>query len=87
MPVHFNSEVMQSPLQFVPDCAGWHYKLQLNIYKFILESKYGATVASMRVVCLHPDQHGTPAVIEVPVMDHAVAMMVNHQVDSCICIY
>ena len=71
---------MKPSLQFVPDCAGWHYKLQLNLYRFILESKHDATVASMRFVCLHPDRQGVPAVIEVPPMDHAVSVLVRHQV-------
>ena len=73
-------EVMKPPLQFIPDCAGWHYKLQLNLYKFILESKYGVSVRSMTIVGLHPQQQGKPFVIEVPVMDHAVRLLVDHQV-------
>ena len=69
---------MKPPLQSIPDCAVWHYKLQLNLYRFMLESKYGATVSSMRVVCLHPDRQGVPTVIEVPPMDHAVSILVHH---------
>ena len=33
-----------------PDTNFWHYTLQLNMYKLILEQKY-----DKRVVCLHPD--------------------------------
>ena len=37
------------------DSGHWHYCLQLNIYKAILESKYGIKVSEMQLVCLHPD--------------------------------
>ncbi len=35
---HFRS--MKGPLSFVPDCSGWHYRLQLNCYKYLLEQYY-----------------------------------------------
>lgn len=38
-----------------PDTNYWHYTLQLNIYKRILEEKYGKTVTDLYLVCLHPD--------------------------------
>ena len=37
------------------DCNYVHYSLQLNIYKFILESKYGLKIRDMFLVCMHPD--------------------------------
>ena len=33
----------------------WHYSLQLNTYKYILERNYGKTVRNMRLVVLHPN--------------------------------
>lgn len=33
----------------------WHYSMQLNTYKHILERKYGKTVRNMRLVVLHPE--------------------------------
>ena len=33
----------------------WHYSLQLNTYKYILERNYGKTIRNMRLVVLHPD--------------------------------
>lgn len=38
-----------------PDTNYWHYTLQLNIYKRILEEKYGKIVTDLYLVCLHPD--------------------------------
>ena len=42
-------------LSHIPDLNYWHYSLQLNIYKTILERKYGETVSEMYLVCLHPN--------------------------------
>lgn len=42
-------------LKHVPDSNFWHYSLQLNIYKYLLETNYGKTVAGMFLVCLHPN--------------------------------
>jgi len=42
-------------LSHIPDLNYWHYSLQLNIYKQILERKYGKTVSEMCLVCLHPN--------------------------------
>ena len=44
-------------LAHLPDTNFWHYSLQLNLYKFILESKYGKRVSKMSLVCLHPDNY------------------------------
>lgn len=38
------------------DCNFSHYSMQLNIYKTILERKYGRTVMGMFLVILHPNQ-------------------------------
>ena len=38
-----------------PDTNFWHYSLQLNIYKAILERKYNMTIDGLFLVCLHPN--------------------------------
>ena len=45
---------MKPPLQNVSDCQGEHYRLQLNIYIWILQKYYGVPVAGMKVVGVHP---------------------------------
>jgi ATP-dependent exoDNAse (exonuclease V) beta subunit len=40
----------------LPDTNFWHYSLQLNTYKALIEKNYGKTVSRMALVCLHPDQ-------------------------------
>jgi ATP-dependent exoDNAse (exonuclease V) beta subunit len=41
-------------LQHLMDTNFNHYALQLNLYRFILESKYNFKVKNMYIVCLHP---------------------------------
>ena len=42
-------------IEHLPDTNYWHYCLQLNTYKAIIEEKYGKKVTDMFLVCLHPD--------------------------------
>jgi len=56
-------------IQHLPDTNYWHYALQLNMYRRILEDKYGKIVSGMYLVCLHPDNaYKTYDRIEVPVL-------------------
>lgn len=42
-------------ISHIPDSNFWHYSLQLNIYKAILEKNYGIKIEKMTLLCLHPD--------------------------------
>ena len=42
-------------LSHLPDTNYWHYCLQLNTYKAILQEKYGKVVTDLYLVCLHPN--------------------------------
>lgn len=42
-------------LKHILDTNYWHYAIQLNTYKLILERKYGISIESMYLVCLHPN--------------------------------
>ena len=46
----------KKPVEHLPDTNYWHYALQLNVYKRILEEKYRKTVKEMYLVCLYPEQ-------------------------------
>jgi len=54
-------------ISHVPDTNFWHYALQLNTYKTILEQKYGKKVTKLALVCLHPSKANFE-VIPVPVL-------------------
>ena len=43
------------PLDHLPDTNYWHYSIQLNIYRTVIEELYGATVSEMALVVLHPN--------------------------------
>ena len=42
-------------ISHLPDTNYWHYCLQLNTYKAILEEKYNKQIGDLYLVCLHPD--------------------------------
>lgn len=42
-------------INHLPDSNFWHYSLQLNIYRAILEEKYGKKVTGLYLICLHPN--------------------------------
>tara|TARA_B110000211_G_scaffold189169_1_gene215328 strand:- start:399 stop:1145 length:747 start_codon:yes stop_codon:yes gene_type:complete len=65
-------------LAHVPDSNFWHYSLQLNIYKYLLETNYGKTVAGMFLVCLHPNnQNQSFQRLEVPTMAAEVVNIIQ----------
>jgi hypothetical protein len=42
-------------IEHLPDTNYWHYALQLNIYKYILQTKYDKTVTDLYLIVLHPE--------------------------------
>jgi ATP-dependent exoDNAse (exonuclease V) beta subunit len=62
---------MKTPcIQHLPDTNFWHYSLQLNMYKTILETKYNKKVVGLFLLCLHPDNaYKTYDRIEVPFLE------------------
>jgi ATP-dependent exoDNAse (exonuclease V) beta subunit len=44
-----------APLEHLDDCNYWHYTLQLNVYRWILENLYGLEIADMFLIICHPD--------------------------------
>jgi len=51
----FNKYAITECISHLPDTNYWHYCLQLNVYKRILEEKYGKKVDGLFLVCLHPN--------------------------------
>lgn len=70
--VGFCGKTMMAPLDHLPDCSFWHYVMQLNIYRHILETKYGKTIAGMYLVGLHPDLKQGFQQVKVPVLQKEV---------------
>jgi len=58
-----------SCISHLPDTNFWHYALQLNMYKTILEHKYDKKVTALYLVCMHPDNiYKNYQRIEVPIL-------------------
>ena len=70
---------MLGELYHLDDCAGVHYRLQLNCYRYILQKYYGATVVGMYVVGTHPDNGDQAFVDDVPIMDAEVQVLMKAQ--------
>jgi len=51
----YNKYAITETISHLPDSNFWHYTLQLNTYKAILEDKYGKKVKDLYLVRLHPD--------------------------------
>lgn len=51
----FNKFAITPLICHLPDSNFWHYALQLNTYKYILETKYGKKIKDLFLVRLHPE--------------------------------
>ena len=51
----YNNSAITECINHLPDTNYWHYVLQLNTYKKIIEDKYNKKVVGMYLVCLHPN--------------------------------
>ena len=52
---NFGKAAITPCIKHLPDTNFWHYALQLNMYKTILEHKYEKKVVGLFLVCLHPE--------------------------------
>jgi hypothetical protein len=43
------------PVSHLPDANYWHYTLQLNVYRWFLETYYGLKISDMYIVIMHPN--------------------------------
>ena len=64
---NFNSFALTNEISHLPDSNFWHYGLQLNTYKAILEEKYEKKIKDLYLVRLHPDaEEKTYELIKIP---------------------
>jgi hypothetical protein len=64
------------PLTHLPDTNYWHYSLQLNVYRYIIQKYYGFTVSELALVILHPI-NPTYKVMKLNLMDEEVQDMMS----------
>jgi ATP-dependent exoDNAse (exonuclease V) beta subunit len=69
----FNQFAKTDCIHHLPDSNFWHYSLQLNTYRKILEEKYNKKVTDLFLVCLHPNNHNKSYQrIPVPFLDKEI---------------
>lgn len=42
------------PVSHLPDTNYWHYTIQLNLYRWLLEKNYGLKISELALIVLHP---------------------------------
>lgn len=76
---NFGKKCLREGLQHLDDTNYWHYALQLNIYKFILETKYGLTVKDLHLVVIHPENSiQNYEKIQLPFIQNEVKILLEH---------
>ena len=71
------------PLVHLPDSNYWHYCLQLNLYKYILEQNYDKRVGGMCIVRLHPESTSFELFV-VPDLSKEISLMLSSRINqSC----
>ena len=66
-------------LGHILDTNFWHYALQLNLYQYILESKYDKRVVSRVLVCCHPERT-TYETAEVPDLQDEIRKLIGEKI-------
>lgn len=70
---------LKEPLQHLPDSNGWLYCLQLNVYKWMIETELGFRVAAMYLGQVHPCL-ARAKLIQVPCMREELELIVEDQI-------
>ena len=64
----------------IPDCNYYHYSMQLNIYRKIIES-YGIEISGMMLIIIHPKDEEYEA-MTVPFIDDEATYIINNAVEA-----
>jgi ATP-dependent exoDNAse (exonuclease V) beta subunit len=74
----YNKYSINPILSDLPDTNYWHYTLQLNIYKALLEKNYDMKISSCALVCLHPENKNKSFQIhKVPDLNDTIQKLFN----------
>ena len=69
---------MREPLDHLPDTNYYHYALQLNIYRFILQSEYAITVSALFLGVFHPSR-SEPRCVQLPLLDDEINALLQYR--------
>lgn len=74
----WNKWIKSDVISHLPDTNYWHYSLQLNTYKYMLEKNYGEKVVGMYLVCLHPNNENNSYIrLKVPHLKSEINDLMN----------
>jgi len=69
----WNKTALTKCISHLHDTNFWHYALQLNTYKAILEKNYGKKVTELYLVKLHPDNtENTYELLSLPILEKEI---------------
>lgn len=76
----YNKYATSECICHLPDTNFWHYALQLNIYKTILERKYGKKIKDLYLVRLHPEAiECNYELIKLPFLDSEIKGLLDYR--------
>jgi len=79
----FNKFAIPPSICHLPDSNFWHYALQLNTYKYILESKYNKKVTDLYLVRLHPDaEEKNYELIKLPILSVEIKDLIEDRISK-----
>ena len=79
----FNEFAIPYQICHLPNSNFWHYAMQLNTYKQIIEKKYGKKVKELYLVRLHPDaEEKTYELIQLPDLSNEVKELFDDLKDT-----
>lgn len=79
----FNKYAITECICHMPDSNFWHYALQLNTYKAILEQKYDKKITDLYLVKLHPDnEEKTYELIKLPDLSKDIVNLFQQRIDE-----
>lgn len=68
-------------IEHLPDTNYWHYALQLNLYKYILETKYDKKITDLYIIVLHPEAQNYQR-IKLPDLQSEVADLIMERIQK-----
>ena len=69
---------MKEPLDNLPNANYFLYALQLNIYRFILQSEYSMNVSALFLGVFHPSR-SEPLCVQLPFMDDEIQALLEYR--------